>query len=304
MNRARLGRFIFALALVRRRRWRAIEGQLRGFVFAFDSPRKFSASLRLCVETTRSALEGVHGDLLDCSSCLSFTPNPTFTFPHVSHKSALIAWGAFYFRTNSSRGKWKIVDDDDLKYVHPPRKDSIGAQSAPYGPARVEVYDKAGSRLPACAKTEVANHCWLPGLKPDTEYTYKVFVKERGVGGGRALGLVGEGQRARPGGDSYDNRFLHQSRSRLCPPTLSLRRDRRFRRRREARIRRRAGSSRSRTRLRRTVDTRGRPVDAHDRRQHLRARTRLLGIRDRRQRRRRRRLVLHLLPAVSLCDQP
>ena len=69
-----------------------------------------------------------------------FHAEPYIYLPAVSHKSALIAWGAFYFRTNS-RGKWKLVDDDDLKYVHPPRKDSIGAQSAPYGPARVEVYD-------------------------------------------------------------------------------------------------------------------------------------------------------------------
>ena len=77
-----------------------------------------------------------------------FHSEPYIYLPAISHKSALIAWGAFYFRTNS-RGKWKIVDDDDLKYVHPPRKDSIGAQSSPYGPARVEVYDASG-------KTEIA----------------------------------------------------------------------------------------------------------------------------------------------------
>ena len=81
-----------------------------------------------------------------------FHSEPYIYLPAVSHKSALIAWGAFYFRTNS-KGKWKIVDDDDLKYVHPPRKDSIGAQSAPYGPARVEVYD-APATLVSCAKTE------------------------------------------------------------------------------------------------------------------------------------------------------
>jgi len=104
-----------------------------------------------------------------------FHAEPYIYLPSVTHKSALVAWGAFYFRT-TSRGKWKIVDDHDLKYVHPPRKDSIGALSAPYGPARVEVYDKAGV-LTSVAKTEVANHCWLPGLKPETEYTYKVFVK-------------------------------------------------------------------------------------------------------------------------------
>ena len=72
-----------------------------------------------------------------------FHAEPYIYLPAVTHKSALVAWGAFYFRI-TSRGKWKIVDDDDLKYVHPPRKDSIGALSAPYGPARVEVYDKAG----------------------------------------------------------------------------------------------------------------------------------------------------------------
>ena len=104
-----------------------------------------------------------------------FHSEPYLYLPAVSHKSALIAWGAFYFRTNS-RGHWKIIDDDDLKYVHPPRKDSIGAQSAPYGPARVEVYDRAGA-LVSVAKTETCNHCWVPGLTPDTEYTYKVFVK-------------------------------------------------------------------------------------------------------------------------------
>ena len=38
---------------------------------------------------------------------------PYIYLPAVSHKSALIAWGAFYFRTNS-RGRWKIVDDSDL----------------------------------------------------------------------------------------------------------------------------------------------------------------------------------------------
>src|SRR5205085_4699004 len=102
---------------------------------------------------------------------------PYIYLPAVSHKSALIAWGAFYFRTNS-RGRWKIVDDSDLKYVHPPRKDSIGSCSSPYGPAHVEVYDAKGA-LVSSAKTEIANHCWVSGLAPDVEYTYKVFVKDQ-----------------------------------------------------------------------------------------------------------------------------
>ncbi len=134
-----------------------------------------------------------------------FHAEPYIYLPAVTHKSAMVAWGAFYFRT-TSRDKWKIIDDDDLKYIHPPRKDSIGAQSAPYGPARVEVYDATGA-LVSVAKTEVSNHCWLPGLKPDTEYTYKVFVKneewavgERWDWSAKDSALVQEGNR-------YDNRF-------------------------------------------------------------------------------------------------
>ena len=40
------------------------------------------------------------------------------------------------------------------------------------------------------SKTEVANHCWVSGLTPNTEYTYKVFVKDERVGR-RASGGTG-----------------------------------------------------------------------------------------------------------------
>jgi tartrate-resistant acid phosphatase type 5 len=134
-----------------------------------------------------------------------FHAEPYVYLPSVSHKSALIAWGAFYFRT-STRGKSKIVDDDDLKYVHPPRKDSIGAQSAPYGPARVEIYNCAGT-IVGMAKTEVANHCWVPGLMPDTEYTYKVFVKDHEWGAGERWDWSASDRALIQAGNRYDNRF-------------------------------------------------------------------------------------------------
>jgi tartrate-resistant acid phosphatase type 5 len=134
-----------------------------------------------------------------------FHAEPYVYLPAVTHKSALVAWGAFYFRT-TSRGTWKIVDDDDLKYVHPPRKDSIGAQSAPYGPARVEVYDSAGA-LVTVAKTEVSNHCWLPGLKPDTKYTYKVFVKNQEWGEGERWDWSAKDSALIQAGNRYDNTF-------------------------------------------------------------------------------------------------
>jgi tartrate-resistant acid phosphatase type 5 len=134
-----------------------------------------------------------------------FHAEPYVYLPAVTHKSALIAWGAFYFRT-TSRGKWKIIDDHDLKYIHPPRKDSIGAQSAPYGPARVEVYDKAGT-LVSMAKTDAANHCWLPGLKADTEYVYKVFVKDEEWAVGERWDWSAKDGALVQAGNSYDNRF-------------------------------------------------------------------------------------------------
>src|SRR5687768_14895338 len=49
-----------------------------------------------------------------------FHAEPYIYLPAISHKSVLVAWGAFYFRT-TSKGAWKLVDDEDLKYVHPPR---------------------------------------------------------------------------------------------------------------------------------------------------------------------------------------
>jgi hypothetical protein len=134
-----------------------------------------------------------------------FHSEPYLYLPSVSHKSVLVAWGAFYFRV-TTRGASKLVDDDDLKYVHPPRKDSIGARSAPYGPARVDVYDAAG-RLAASAETEAVNHCWVTGLAPDTEYTYKVFVKDEEWARDERWDWSAEARALVQNGGRYDNRF-------------------------------------------------------------------------------------------------
>jgi tartrate-resistant acid phosphatase type 5 len=134
-----------------------------------------------------------------------FHAEPYIYLPAVTHKSALVAWGAFYFRT-TTRGTSKLIDDHDLQYIHPPRKDSIGAKSAPYGPARVEVYDMAGA-LVSVAKTEVANHCWLPGLKPDTKYLYKVFVKDEEWAAGERWDWSPNDKALIQAGNRYDNRF-------------------------------------------------------------------------------------------------
>ena len=149
-----------------------------------------------------------------------FHAEPYIYLPSVTHESALVAWGAFYFRV-TSKGAWKLVDDAELKYVHPPRKDSIGARSAPYGPARVEVYDRTGA-VASIANTEATNHCWVTGLAPDTEYTYKVFVKadewaqgERWDWSARDRALVQTGAR-------YDNRFRTHPHPKMVATSLSF----------------------------------------------------------------------------------
>ncbi|HVG72875.1 MAG TPA: hypothetical protein VM819_18310, partial [Vicinamibacterales bacterium] len=104
-----------------------------------------------------------------------FHAEPYLHLAGLSDTTALIAWGAFYFKTRSN-GAWKLVDDHDLRYVHPPRRDSIGARSAPYGPAQVNVYALDGT-IAATASTETTNFCWITGLQPDTRYRYEVIVK-------------------------------------------------------------------------------------------------------------------------------
>ena len=138
-----------------------------------------------------------------------FHAEPYVYLAGLSHKSALIAWGAFYFRTRSN-GAMKIVDDNDLQWVHPPRCDSIGCRSRPFGPASVEVRDDTGA-LVATALTNETNHVTISGLESDTRYSYFVNVKhERWASGlrwdwdpttqamvqsGGARGLGGSGAR-------------------------------------------------------------------------------------------------------------
>ncbi len=93
----------------------------------------------------------------------------------VTHESALITWGAFFFRVKSKDGKTTLLDDDDLKKNNLSRSDSIGATSQSYGAAYVEVEEPNGSvrRVDAAPGK---NHCWIDQLQPDTRYRYWVTV--------------------------------------------------------------------------------------------------------------------------------
>jgi len=128
----------------------------------------------------------------------------------LTHKSALIAWGGFYFKVARIARDWKLVDDSDLDSVHPPRSSSIGAKSAPYGHARVEVRDETGA-LAGAGETRTANHVWVSGLAPDRVYSYTVTVNGHpwAAGARRDWRIDGtpDGQGLVESGRLYDNRF-------------------------------------------------------------------------------------------------
>jgi len=135
-----------------------------------------------------------------------FHAEPYLHLAGVSPTSALITWGAFYFKTRTSH-EWKLVDDSDLRYVHPPRRESIGARSDPYGPARVNVYDMQGT-LAGTAATDTTNFCWITNLTPDTRYRYEVTVKDERWGDGERWDWApGETQGLVQRGGRYVNEF-------------------------------------------------------------------------------------------------
>jgi tartrate-resistant acid phosphatase type 5 len=135
-----------------------------------------------------------------------FHAEPYLHLAGLSHTSALVTWGAFYFKTRTHKA-WKLVDDRDLRYVHPPRQESIGARSAPYGPARVNVYDMDGT-LAGAASTDTTNFCWVNGLTPDTKYRYEVIVHDEAwAHGERWDWQPGESQGLVQRGGLYVNEF-------------------------------------------------------------------------------------------------
>src|SRR5688572_28294698 len=105
----------------------------------------------------------------------------------VTHKTAIISWGSFFFRIKDRKGTLKLVDDGDLDHVHPPRRQTIGAQSEPYGAAVVTVRDALTGEIAAVAATTTANHVQITGLVADTEYTYRVTVNGEPWGEGELL---------------------------------------------------------------------------------------------------------------------
>lgn len=134
-----------------------------------------------------------------------FYAEPYLHLAGLSHKSALITWGAFYFKTRANTHEFKLVDDGDLENVFPPRRQSIGAASLSYGPAEVTVRDGSGAVVTR-APTTSANHAWITDLEPDTEYRYEVVVKGQPWAAGKRRDWVAE-RKGLELGREYENVF-------------------------------------------------------------------------------------------------
>ncbi len=133
---------------------------------------------------------------------------------------ALIAWGGFWFRREAASSRWHLVDDEQLAEVSAGRSDSIGARSASYGDAAVEVLDDHG-RVVAQAQTDEVNHVWVEGLEPDTAYRYRITVGGEPWAEGERWdwGPVRRGGfDLRPGGRSYAMSFRTHPSSQVSAP--------------------------------------------------------------------------------------
>lgn len=141
-----------------------------------------------------------------------FHAEPYIHLAGLTHKSALIAWGAFYFRIKNrhDNDRFKLIDDRDLVHIHPPRHQTIGASSEPYGEAIVEVHDVATNERVSVVGTRTTNHVLVTGLSPDTEYRYQITVNGEAWAAGERrdwIAIDNNTQGLIRSGRSYDNRF-------------------------------------------------------------------------------------------------
>ena len=125
----------------------------------------------------------------------------------LTHERVLVAWGAFFFERQPS-GRWEIVDDDRLPEVVG-RTTCIGEQAEPFGSATVQLLTLDGS-VAAEASTDDRTWAWVDGLRPDTDYRYRVLVDGQEWAGGELWDWVPSqrgGADLRAAGRRYDLRL-------------------------------------------------------------------------------------------------
>lgn len=96
----------------------------------------------------------------------------------LTHKSALITWGAFHLKARKKGNDFVPLDDDAVEKLNPPRRGQIGATSSRYATRTARIHLTC---IPTGAKTTYDadprfNHYWVADLQPDTEYEYVVEI--------------------------------------------------------------------------------------------------------------------------------
>src|SRR5262245_9301424 len=100
--------------------------------------------------------------------------------PALTHEAAIIAWGMFYFKVKGELddGKWELLKDHEIPQPDSTRPGTIGIKARPYSPrAKVFVWEE-GQPEGATRIVVNQNYAHVRGLKPDTEYRYRVVVED------------------------------------------------------------------------------------------------------------------------------
>jgi len=142
---------------------------------------------------------------------------PYLYLPELTDTSVMIAWGGFFFWTSGEHPvegeNFKLIDDEALRMINPPRRSSIGASSEPYDRSRegalVEVFEATSGRLVRSVRAPGTNHAIVTGLTPDTEYTYRVITNGRidWAAGTLRDWIVEDGFQGLRHAGEYDRRF-------------------------------------------------------------------------------------------------
>jgi len=134
--------------------------------------------------------------------------------PALTYDAAIIAWGGFFFEVEreDDEEEWKLLDDDKLR-KHVGRKQTIGESSEAYAPCTSVFVTEAGTGVTKEVSVEANNHVVVRDLEPDTEYTYRVVVRETDgrerewAAGPLHDWLIVNGEGLMRTGGHYDNRF-------------------------------------------------------------------------------------------------
>ncbi len=149
--------------------------------------------------------------------------------PALSHNAAIIAWGGFFFEIEREdhEEEWDLLDDDKLR-KRVGRKQSIGESSEAYASRATIFVTKAGTGATKELSVEGQNHVVVRDLEPDTEYTYRVVVRETNhrerewAAAPLHDWIIVNGEGLMRTGGQYDNRFRTFPAPDTSAPSLSF----------------------------------------------------------------------------------